>query len=123
MSNDTTVGVISGLISGAYIASVIAAYIHEYVNDRHEKKSTPILDKQYGPKIKSNLTALEDAVKIGNKERAFALLQERSKLIDETYTINQCYLHRGRVTKGIYASSEVQTDIAKGASLEAYLKA
>lgn len=123
MDTETVWGLIMGAIAGAEITSIAGIFIA----DRKAKKVAPIIDRDYGPKIKENLARLEAAVQAGDKNAALAAVNERSALFVKLNNLSSGYFRYSARAVGSpyqgHASAEVKSDIAKGASLESYLKA
>lgn len=122
MDNETIGNIIGLSATATLFAAFVGAVVSANRTNRRGRKSALILDREYGPKIKSNLDALEDAVKAGDRDRAFVMLGERNMLIKELMTVAPGYITTSW-TGFTYASDEVKKDVAKGAGLESYLKA
>ena len=97
-------------------------YKRTRVTNRRGKKISPVLDKQYGQKIKENLNALEDAVRKDNIPAARIRIQERDALLDEIRKLSNSYVS-ANWTNQCFAADEVKKYIAAGSALEDYVNA
>lgn len=125
MDNETYgfIGLGVGLLLGgeiAWIATMIAG-------DRKAKKAAPILDREYGPRIKGNLAKLEAAVQAGDRQAAFNALKERDDLLGEIEQLSFRYLAYSERSIGGpvvgCACDEVKNAMRKSYGLENYLRA
>ena len=102
-------------ITAGVALSAIAGVL---LSERRANKIAPVLDRQYGPKIKENLTRLEEAVWNRDKRTAQNLVTERMAILEELRTINTDYAWRFLDAYFGHASDTVRTDLTKGAELE-----
>lgn len=120
--DNQTIGIVMMSVMGLAVVGIASASINEYVSNRRGRKIAPVLDKQYGHKIKENLNALEDAVRKDNIPSARMRVQERAALFDEIRTLSNSYVSASW-TGQCFASDEVQKYIAAGDGLESYVNA
>lgn len=114
MDNETLRGIVGYSSLGAMVGGAITLMLCETINKACAKRKAPILDRDYGPKIAGNFIRLESAVRAGDRQEALVAVAERRTMLRELDTISFYY-------RGKYASEKVKDDIARGASLEAYL--
>lgn len=122
MDNQTLGGIVMLSILGLGATGVASAVIGEHVSNKRGKKIAPVLDKQYGPKIKENLNALEDAVRKDDMPAARTRVQERAALLGEIKKISNSYVSASW-TSQCFAADEVKKYIAAGSALEDYVNA
>lgn len=122
MDNDTATWFGLVCLYGTAALAIASASIGECVSNRRGIKIAPVLDKQYGPKIKENLNALEDAVRKDNIPAARIRVQERAALLDEIRNVSNSYVSASW-TGQCFAADEVKKFIAAGSALEDYVNA
>lgn len=120
--DDSTLGNMLGVGLGATMfAAYMGALIGANRTNRRGRRQAPILDREYGPKIKRNLVGLEIAVKSDDKKKAFEMLDERNTIINELNTLSPSYISESW-TGFTFASDEVKKNVAAGAGLETYFE-
>ena len=122
MDNQTIGGIAMLSFRGLGVTGIASTAIIEHRSNRRGKKISPVLDKQYGPKIKENLNALEDAVRRDDIPAARIKVQERAELLDEIRKLSNSYVSASW-TGACFAADEVKKYIAAGSALENYVNA